>query len=217
MKTCAACGKSKAIDDFPRDKRSRDGHGARCLMCKRQYREHQGENAESGTGDLVRETSNPGPKEELGAVRPQRDEYEVVEPQIARWRAELEARRRAGIPDQDIDLREPVKKARPRVRLRFKPFAIIALVVMIALLIDLVYVGFGLRSHLSSVSSSLSQGRQAIADADLQGARRSFAAGLKAARDADGLTSHPASRIAQAMPWISSDASAVSLPIGEWP
>ena len=83
--------------------------------------------------------------------------------------------------------------------------------VLIAFLADLIYVGIGLRSNLSSASSSLSEGREAITDADLQGARQSFASALRNARDADGLVVHPALRTTRALPWISSDARAVSL------
>jgi hypothetical protein len=37
MKTCIACGQTKPLDDFPRDKRRRDGHTNRCKPCTNAY------------------------------------------------------------------------------------------------------------------------------------------------------------------------------------
>jgi hypothetical protein len=142
MKTCTACGKSKELDDFPVDKRNRDGHGARCLTCGRQYQKQHRKDLQSIPGDPAGRASRAALGEEPSVARSERDdELIIVEPAIARWRAELEARRQAGIPDQDVDLREPVEQARPRTRFRLKHLAIIGLVVLIALLSDLSYVG----------------------------------------------------------------------------
>lgn len=180
-------------------------------------REHQKQyrkNVASIQGDPALRAPSAPLRDEPRIERTERDdELRIVEPAIAHWRAELAARRQAGIPDQDIDLQKPDEeiRSRTRFRFRFKHLAIIVLVVLIAFLGDLAYVGMGLRSNLSSAGSSLSQGRAAITDADLQGARQSFASALRNARDADGLEGHPALRTARALPWISSDARAVSL------
>lgn len=213
MKTCTSCGKSKQLDDFPVDKRTRDGHGTRCLACGRRYQREYREGLHSTPHDSAQEASDAAVGEEpTSEAFEHDDELRIVEPAIAQWRAELEARRRAGIPDQDVDLREPAKKAaRRRIRFRLKHLVIIASVLVIALLIDLVYAGIGLRSHLSTTGSSLSQGRNAIADSDLQDARRSFTRALENADEADGLGGHPSVRTARVLPWISSDARSVSL------
>ena len=213
MKTCTSCGKSKQLDDFPVDKRNRDGHGARCLACGRRYQREYRERLQSVPHDSAHEASDAAFGREQTSERSESDdELRIVEPAIAQWRAELEARRRAGIPDQDVDLREPAERAaRRRIRFRLKHLVLVVLVLVIALLMDLVYAGIGLRSNLSSAGSSLSRGREAIADSNLQDARSSFDRALKNARDAEGLGGHPALRTVRALPWISSDARAASL------
>ncbi|MDQ4058866.1 MAG: DUF4012 domain-containing protein [Actinomycetota bacterium] len=207
MKTCTSCGKSKQLDDFPVDKRNRDGHGSRCLACGRRYQKEYRERLDS-----AEEASDAPVDREPTRERSENDDELIVEPAIAQWRAELEARRRAGIPDQDVDLREPSERAaRRRHRFRLKHLVLIVLVLVIALLVDLVYAGIGLRSNLSAAGSSLSQGREAIADSNLQDALRSFTRALNNARDAEELGGHPALRTMRALPWISSDARAASL------
>ena len=214
MKTCTACGKSKQLDDFPADKRNPDGRGVRCLACSLRFQKQIRKNLASIQGAPGRPASNAAPIEGRSVELPEHDdESRFVEPAVARWRAELEARRQAGIPDRDVDLQEPVKKTRPRRRtgFRFKHLAIIVSVLLIALLSDLAYVAVRLRSNLSSASSSLSQGREAIADSDLPSARNGFNRALRNARNANGLEGHPSLRTLGVLPWISNDARAVSV------
>jgi len=88
---------------------------------------------------------------------------------------------------------------------------LVALGVAGALLVDLAYAGFALRGRLSSASSSLSQGREAINEADYDVADRNFRAALDNARDAAALERHPGWRTLRALPVFSDDAETVSV------
>ena len=117
MKTCTACGESKELDGFPPDLRTRDGHGALCLTCSRQYQMQHRENVVSIQGDPARRAPSPPSSEEPRIEGTEgEDELGFVEPAIAHWRAELAARRQAGIPDEDVDLQQPVEESRSRAR-----------------------------------------------------------------------------------------------------
>lgn len=139
------------------------------------------------------------------------DQSQRKEPAIERWRAELEARRRAGIPDAEVVELEERPEHPGHGRFRFRWFVWVALAILGVLLVDLAYVGFGLRSRLLSASSSLSGGREAINDADYEEANREFSTALHDARETAGLEDHLAWRAIRRVPWASNDAQAVSV------
>jgi len=139
------------------------------------------------------------------------DETTVDDPAIVQWRAELAARRRAGISDSEVTpLDEPVKRHRHR-RSRSRWLVLVAVAVVGALLADMAYVGLALRGRLSSASSSLAQGREAINEADYAAANRNFRTALGDAREAAELERHPGWRALRAAPGISDDTETVSV------
>jgi Protein of unknown function (DUF4012) len=136
------------------------------------------------------------------------DEPKMNEPAIARWRAELEARRRAGLPDvaeREKTRRDPAPKSRSRW------FVWVVLALLAALLVDLAYVGFGLRSRLLSASSSLGVGREAIVDADYEEANQEFRSALNEGREAIDLENHLGWRALGVVPGASDDTRAASV------
>ncbi len=136
------------------------------------------------------------------------DEPKMNEPAIARWRDELEARRRAGLPEvdeRDKARRHPARKSRSRW------FVWVVIVLLGALLVDLAYVGFGLRSRLLSASSSLGVGREAIVDADYEEANQEFRSALNEAREAIDLENHLGWRALGVVPGASDDTRAASV------
>lgn len=157
-------------------------------------------------------TDQQSPDEPGVEHRPSDDELRIEEPAVARWRAELEARRRAGVGDAEVvDLREAAEHRRLH-SFRVRRLMWLALIVaLIVLFIDLAYVGFGLRSRLLSASSSLNGGKEAINDADYVEANRDFRAALSDARDAATLEGNLGWRVVRALPGISGDARTVSV------
>ena len=139
------------------------------------------------------------------------DESKVEDSAVTRWRAELEARRRAGIPDDEVLQLEEVRRRRRPRRFRSRWLVLVALVALVALLVDLAYVGLGLRSRLSSASSSLGRGRGAIDRADYGAANRNFRTALSDAREAAGLERHPGWQALRVVPGTSDDAATVSV------
>ena len=139
------------------------------------------------------------------------DDSPVEDPAIARWRAELAARRLAGISDSDVIPLDEALKRRRRHRFRPRWVVLISLGVAGALLVDLAYVGFSLRNRLSSASSSLSQGREAINEADYEIADRDFKAAFDKAQEAAELERRPGWRTLRALSVASDDVETVSV------
>ena len=138
------------------------------------------------------------------------DDSLVEDPAIARWRAELAARRVAGISDSEFTPLEGALKRRRRRRFHPRWLVLVAFGVALVLLIDLVYAGLSLRGRLSSASSSLSRGREAINEPDYEAADRSFRTALENARDAAALEGHPGWRALRGLPVLSDDTETVS-------
>ncbi len=140
-----------------------------------------------------------------------KDDSPVEDPAIARWRAELAARRLTGVSDSEVTPLDEGLKRRRRHRFRPRWLVLVAFVVAGALLADLVYAGLALRGRLSSASSSLGQGREAINEPDYEAADRSFRAALDNARDAAAFERHPGWRTLRALPVLSDDTETVSV------
>ena len=139
------------------------------------------------------------------------DDSTVEDPAVARWRAELAARRLAGISDSQVIPRDGALKRRRRHRFRPRWLVLVAFGVAAALLVDLAYAGLALRGQLSSASSSLSQGHEAINEPDYEAADRNFRTALDNARDAAALERHPGWRALRAVPVFSDDTETVSV------
>lgn len=139
------------------------------------------------------------------------DDSIMEDPAIARWRAELAARRLAGISDSEvIPPDEEIKRRRPH-RFRSRWLVLVAFAVVCALLVDLVYAGLALRGRLLSADSSLSQGREAINEADYGAADRNFRTAFDNARDAASLERHPGWRTLRVLPVVPDDTETVSV------
>jgi hypothetical protein len=139
------------------------------------------------------------------------DDAPVEDPAIARWRAELAARRLAGISDSEVTPLNQALKRRRRHRFRPRLFVLVAFGVAAALLVDLAYAGLALRGRLSSASSSLSQGREAINEPDYEAADRNFRTALDNSQDAAALEGHPGWRALRGLPVFSDDTETVSV------
>jgi hypothetical protein len=160
------------------------------------------------TKDELRvEQSEPGDELRVEQSEPG-DEPKMTEPAIARWRDELAARRRAGLPE--VAEREKTRRD-PAPKFRSRWFVWVALALLAALLVDLGYVGFGLRSRLLSASSSLGVGREAIVDADYEEANQEFRSALSEGREAIDLENHLGWRALGLVPGASDDTRAASV------
>jgi Protein of unknown function (DUF4012) len=124
-------------------------------------------------------------------------------------------------PDKDlvIDLRDrvpaktPTRRPKKRRRRRRWPRYVIVLAVLavVALLADVVYVGLGLRTRMLSARASLTNARSDLEDGDYIAASNQFTSAREDARGASGLVARPGGWALRQTPFTSSDARTVEV------